>query len=456
MSIVIVGAGPAGTRAAEVLVGAGLRPIVIDEAPDNGGRIYQRQPAGFRRGPRALYGFEAKKAQSVHGLFDRLRSSIDFRPRTLAWNLRPGLIDTICDGKASAVPFAQTILCTGAMDRVIPLSGWTLPGVFTLGGSQIALKAQGCAVGARVAFVGTGPLLYLVAYQYARAGAQIVSVLDTTPFTTKAAQAFGLMRGGATFAKGLYYIAWLRAHGIPVAEGVSALAVKGNGQAEKLSWRDAHGIRHEAAVDAVALGFGLKPEAQLADLAGVPFDFDPVQHNWVPRKDAAGRTSVEGVFLAGDGGGIQGADLAEAAGARAAWAVLASRGLTLDARAIARLDARLAASSAFRAALERAFPFPAKLAASMADDTVLCRCEAITAGELLAAANEALATLPPSEVNRAKALTRVGMGRCQGRVCGAAAAEVLAASLSCPVEHVGRLRGQPPVKPIPILPAEAA
>ncbi|MBR0827773.1 FAD-dependent oxidoreductase [Bradyrhizobium manausense] len=456
MSIVIVGAGPAGTRAAEVLVGAGVQPIVIDEAPDNGGRIYQRQPNGFHRTARALYGFEAKKARAIHEAFDKLRTSIDFRPRTLAWNLRPGVIDTICDGKASAMPFAQTILCTGAMDRVIPLPGWTLPGVFTLGGSQISLKAQGCAIGARVAFLGTGPLLYLVAYQYARAGAQVAVVLDTTPFATKAAQAFGLMRGGATFAKGLYYIAWLRAHGIPIFEGVTPLAIGGDGQVESLSWRDMNGNMHEVTADAVAVGFGLKPEAQLADLAGVPFDFDPVQHNWVPRKDRSGQTSVEGVFLAGDGNGIRGADLAEAAGARAAWAVLAARGLAVDARAVAHLDATLGAGATFRAALERAFPFPAKLAADMADDTILCRCEVITAGELRAAAKEALATLPPSEVNRAKALTRVGMGRCQGRVCGAAAAEILATTLSCPIEQVGRLRGQPPVKPIPILPAEAA
>ncbi|MCP3468847.1 NAD(P)/FAD-dependent oxidoreductase [Bradyrhizobium sp. CCGUVB1N3] len=456
MSVVIVGAGPAGTRAAEVLVGAGLRPTVIDEAPENGGRIYQRQPTGFHRTARALYGFEAAKANAIHAAFDRLRASIDFRPRTLAWNLRSGVIDTICDGKARAVPFAQTILCTGAMDRVIPLPGWTLPGVFTLGGSQISLKAQGCAIGARVAFLGTGPLLYLVAYQYARAGAQVAAVLDTTPFSTKAAQAFGLMRGGTTFAKGLYYITWLRAHGIPIIEGGTPLAIGGDGQVESLSWRDTRGITHEAAVDAVALGFGLKPEAQLADLAGVPFDFDPVQHNWVPRRDPSGRTSVEGVFLAGDGSGIRGADLAEAAGARAAWAVIAARGLAVDAHAVARLDATLVAGATFRAALELAFPFPTQLAADMAVDTILCRCEAITAGELRAAANEALATLPPSEVNRAKALTRVGMGRCQGRVCGAAAAEVLAATLSCPVEEVGRLRGQPPVKPIPILPAEAA
>lgn len=456
MSIVIVGAGPAGTRAAQVLVGAGLRPIVIDEAPDNGGRIYQRQPNGFHRTAQTLYGFEATKARAIHDSFDSLRRSIDFRPQTLAWNLRPGTIDTICDGNARAIPFTQTILCTGAMDRVIPLPGWTLPGVFTLGGSQISLKAQGCAIGARVAFLGTGPLLYLVAYQYARAGAHVAAVLDTTPFATKAAQALGLVRGGATFAKGLYYIGWLRARGIPIFEGVTPLAIGGDSQVEKLSWRDARGTAHEAAVDAVALGFGLKPEAQLADLAGVPFDFDPVQHNWVPRKEQSGQTSVDGVFLAGDGSGIRGADLAEAAGARAAWAVLAARGVAVDAYAVASLDAQLAAGANFRAALERAFPFPAGLAADMADDTILCRCEAITAGELRAAANESLATLPPPEVNRAKALTRVGMGRCQGRVCGAAAAEILATTLSCPVEQVGRLRGQPPVKPIPILPAEAA
>ena len=53
-------------------------------------------------------------------------------------------------------------------------------------------------------------------------------------------------------------------------------------------------------------------------------------------------------------------------------------------------------------------------------------------------------------MNRAKALTRVGMGRCQGRVCGEAAAELVAQASGHALERVGRLRGQPPVKPIPI------
>ncbi|KGM30043.1 bacterioferritin-associated ferredoxin, partial [Inquilinus limosus] len=64
------------------------------------------------------------------------------------------------------------------------------------------------------------------------------------------------------------------------------------------------------------------------------------------------------------------------------------------------------------------------------------------------------------ELNRLKALCRVGMGRCQGRMCGAAAAEILAAHRGVPVEAVGRLRGQAPVKPIPVAiedtPEEAA
>ena len=171
--------------------------------------------------------------------------------------------------------------------------------------------------------------------------------------------------------------------------------------------------------DAVGMGWGLKPEAQLADLADIPFDFDPLQHNWVPRRDLAGRTPVPGVYLAGDGAGIGGAEVAELAGARAALALLEDAGHAGDAAHRAHLDRALRRQARFRAALERTFPFPAALAAAMADDTILCRCEAITAGELRAAAAEP-ATGPAPEVNRAKAFTRIGMGRCQGRVCGPA------------------------------------
>jgi NADPH-dependent 2,4-dienoyl-CoA reductase/sulfur reductase-like enzyme len=443
-SPVIVGAGPAGVRAADVLVAAGLKPIVVDEAPASGGQIYRRQPLGFRRGA-TVYGFEAKKANAVHATFDSLAARINYRSRTTVWNLRPGRLYTVRDAAAEEIAFRDIILATGAMDRIVPIPGWTLPGVFTLGGAQIALKAQGCVIGRRTAFVGTGPLLWLVAYQYFKAGGAVAAVIDTTPFATKARHAAGLLRGGATFAKGLYYTATLRARGIRIVEGATPLAIAGKEHVIGLRWRTARG-EASADCDAVAIGFGLKPEAQLADLAGVPFRWNAAQRVWEPTRDADGRTPVAGVYLAGDGSGIAGADAAEIDGALAAYALLADRGVAVDHAKVAALTARRARLAGFRTALDAAFPFPAALAAATADDTIVCRCEAVTAGEMRAAAR----SLDAREVNRAKAFSRVGMGRCQGRVCGLVAGEILAAALNVPADAVGMLRTQPPVKPLPM------
>jgi NADPH-dependent 2,4-dienoyl-CoA reductase/sulfur reductase-like enzyme len=442
LSVAVVGAGPAGTRAAEVLVRAGLRPVLIDEAAGNGGRIFQRQPEGFSRPYAALYGHVAEQARALHTDFDGLRERVDYLPSTLVWNLRPGELYLLREGRQEQLGFAQAILCTGAMDRVVPLPGWTLPGVATLGGAQIALKTQGCAIGRRVAFIGTGPLLPLVAMQYAKAGAHVAAVIDTTPFKVKARQAAGLLGGGRTFLTGLRMLAWLRLRGVKLVEGAVPLSIAGTDRVEGVRYRAA-GQEHALDCDAVAMGWGLKPETQLADLAGVPFDFDAVQRLFLPRRNDAGRTPVTGIYLAGDGARIGGADLAELQGARAAWSVVEDRGLPIEADEIARLDRAIAAQARFRQALDLAFPYPHALAAAMPDETLLCRCEAVTAGTLRA-------EVAVGDLNRAKALTRLGMGRCQGRVCGPPGAEVLAAALGCEVEEVGRLRGQWPVKPVPL------
>jgi bacterioferritin-associated ferredoxin len=81
------------------------------------------------------------------------------------------------------------------------------------------------------------------------------------------------------------------------------------------------------------------------------------------------------------------------------------------------------------------------------DGVMVCRCEGISAGELRASIR---ADFGPTEVNRLKAITRCGMGRCQGRFCGLAVAELTAQTLGLSLEAVGRLRTQPPVKPIPL------
>ncbi len=445
-TVIVVGAGPAGTRAAARLVEAGLRPVVVDEGRLNGGQIYRRQPENFRRKANALYGFEAAKAAALHGAFEALRPRIDYRPETLAWNVHDGALHLLHEERSEAIRFDALILASGATDRIMPLPGWTLPGVYSLGGAQIALKAQACAIGARPVFLGTGPLLYLVAYQYAKAGVEIAAVLDTSPFSRRIAALPALASRPSMLAKGLYYSLGLARRGVPVLTGVTPVAISGERRVAAVEVRDRRGVLRRFDGDAVGLGYGLRSETQLADLARCRFVFDPVARQFLPETDADGRTSTSGVYLAGDGARILGADAAELAGRLAACAALADLGRAVPADEFRRLRRALLPMARFRQGLEQAFAWPAALASGLPDDTLVCRCEAITAGEIRRSATE----LGAPEINRAKAFSRVGMGRCQGRYCGLAAAEILAAALGIQVDQVGRLRGQAPVKPLPI------
>jgi NADPH-dependent 2,4-dienoyl-CoA reductase/sulfur reductase-like enzyme len=444
--VVIIGAGPAGMRAAETLARGGVRLILIDEAERPGGQIYRQPPPGAQRPPAALYGFEAGKAVAIHAILSRLSDAIDYRPRTLVWNVFQQRLDTLASGRHGALDFDRLVIASGAMDRVLPFRGWTLPGVFTLGGAQIALKAQGVSIGRRVAFVGAGPLLPLVAYQYAAAGAEIAAVLDVTPFATKLKNAPHLLAQPGTLAKGLWYMTRNAARGLTIRSGVRAVRVEGKGRVQGLWWQDASGAEHRVACDAVGASFGLRSETQLADLAGCAFAFDGVTRQWIPERDAAGRSSVPYVYLAGDGAGIGGADVAELQGERAGLAVLEDLGKAVNGARVATLDRKLVRQGRFRRALENAYPYPAHLLDDVADDEMVCRCEGITAGALRSAAVEREA----HEMNRLKAFTRIGMGRCQGRVCGHAAAEILARTVAKDIAAVGRLRGNPPIKPLPI------
>lgn len=444
--IVVVGAGPAGLRATEVLAKAGLRPLLIDEARLPGGQIYRRPPLGAERPAEALYGFEAGKATALHGLLDALGDRVEHRPETLVWNVFDDRLDLLGADGFEAVTFDRLVLATGAMDRILPFPGWTTPGVFTLGAAQIALKAQGVAIGRRVALVGAGPLLPLVVHQYLKAGAEVVAALDVTPFAAKVRHGFGLLAEPATLLKGLWYTARNLLSGVPIRAGVKALSVEGDGRVEALVWTDAGGRERRVACDAVGASFGLRSEAQLADLAGLRFVFEPLTRQWIPERSTAGRSSRPEVYLAGDGAGIGGADVAELQGERAALALLEDLGLPVDGARVAALESRLARHRGFRVSLEKAYPFPAHIAEAIADEEIVCRCEGVTAGELRRTATERDA----HEMNRLKAFTRCGMGRCQGRVCGQAAAEVLSQARGVPIEAVGRLRGNAPVKPIPI------
>jgi NADPH-dependent 2,4-dienoyl-CoA reductase/sulfur reductase-like enzyme len=446
--IIIVGAGPAGVRCAETLVAAGLRPTVVDENRRDGGQIYRRQPDNFTRPYAKLYGTEAGRAQSLHESFDALREKIDYMPETLAWNIFGRQLHVTDQRRSRALPYEALVICSGATDRLMPIKGWQHAGTYSLGASQIALKAQACAIGRKVVFLGTGPLLYLVASQYVKAGANVVAVLDTSPFLRRVAALPKLLARPAALRNGMALVGALKRAGVPVLTGITPVEIKGAADigVQEVVFQDAAGHTRTLACDAVAMGYHLRPETQLADLARCAFRFDQETRQWLPELGEDGRTSVPGVYLAGDGVRVLGADAAEIGGRLAALAVLQDFGLPVANGQLQRLRAEQARMDRFRQGLAQAFPWPAQQAAQLPDDAIVCRCEAITAGEL----RRVVGDMGAQEANRAKAFSRVGMGRCQGRYCGHAGAEVIAHAAGVPLEQVGRLRGQAPVKPLSI------
>ena len=444
-TIAIVGAGPAGTAAAGVLVDAGLKPIVIDEAPGPGGQIFRRPSVGTGFDIATVLGKDAAAHDAFHARAREILAHCEYRPETLVWGIEGRTLFTQCAGKLSECAADALIAATGATDRTLPLPGWTLPGVFTLGSAQVLLKGQGCLVGRRAVFAGASPLLYLAAKQYIAAGASVAAVIDTTPIAAKVRASPDLVASGASILwRGLRYMADVRRAGVPILMGHRLVAFEGRDGIEAVTYVDAHGRRSRIPCDAVAYGFGLKPEAQLADLAGARFAYDPTFRQWLPEIDHDGRAGP-GLYLAGDGCRIGGADAAAASGRLAAAACLADLGRPPATDVVARDRRTVDRLRRFQHGLAHAFRWPAEWLHELPDDVTVCRCEGITAGDVRSTMAKPFG---PTDVNRVKALTRLGMGRCQGRFCGLAASEIAAAARGCAHADTGRLRGQAPVKPL--------
>lgn len=450
----IVGAGPAGLAAAATFVAAGIKPVVIDESARPGGQGTRRLSPMLSQGVGRLFGpSEARAINSREAAEDAILANCDYRPQTLAWGSFEDRLELAVEGAVYTVRRGPLLLATGAMDRILPVEGWTLPGVFTLGAAQIALKRDASLIGSRVVFAGSSPLLYLAALQYVRLGGTVAAVLDTTPWSrkAKAAPAMALMRFG-TFRKGVAMMAALRSAGVAIRMGVSLRQLCGSGRVTGIRYRGRSGETVDLACDAVALGWGLRSEGQLAELAGAQFAYDDDFRQWFPKVDADGRASPA-LWIAGDGGRIAGADAAAVAGRLAALSVLRSMGRSVPDTVVVRLRSELSGWRRFQRAMTGAFAVPNRHVRDLADGTVLCRCERITIGAVRACLR---VEGQVGELNRVKAITRCGMGRCQGRLCMSALAEIVADETGQDMKAVGRLRAQAPVRPLSMAAAGGA
>ena len=445
VDVAVVGAGPAGLAAAATAAELGLSVALLDEQAHPGGQIY-RDVA--RAGADRLQVLGNDYAAGL-ALVERFaRSTARHVGGAAVWQVtRDRVVHYLKDGRSQSITAGQVILCTGAMERPFPIPGWTLPGVMTAGAAQILLKSAGLAPSQPVVLAGCGPLLYLLAWQYLRAGVRIGAIVDTTQrgdYLRALRHVGGALAGWRDIKKGLVLIRSIKGAGIPFYRGANDLAVEGGERATALSFRIGT-TSHRVQTDLVLLHQGVVPNNQITASLRLAHRWDDQQLCWVPQTDAWGRLALDGFLIAGDGRGISGGAAAALQGQLAALAAAHSAGrlpeLERDRQAKPlrsalrrQLHIRPFLDTLYRPKLQHRVP---------ADDVIACRCEEVSAGELRRMV--ALGCTGPSQT---KAFSRCGMGPCQGRLCGLTVTEVIAQARGVSPAEVGHYRIRPPLKPI--------
>ncbi|MCL8252500.1 FAD-dependent oxidoreductase [Aeromicrobium fastidiosum] len=449
--VLVVGGGPSGLAATAELARQGLDVVLVDDRSSLGGQYYkqpskafsldeQRLDAQFRAGRALVAEVQASGATillgtTVWAAFDT--DHVVARSDGQRWVIRP----------------RRLVIATGAYERGVPVPGWTLPGVMTTGAGQSLLRSYQVTAGSRILVAGNGPLNIQLAYELARSGAEVVGlvelgrIMQPTRGGAVAAMAVaspGLMRDG------MRYLASLVRRRVPLVTGSAVAALEGDpvdgvrrAVVRRLD-RDGRPTGRERTfdVDAVCLGYGFVPSNDLARSLGCEHVFDADRGALVTRTDDSGRTSRPDVWVIGDSARVQGAKFAQAQG-RLAGSAVALDLSGADGRPPAADRRRAARHLRFQDAMLRLFGAPVLTDELAADDTVVCRCENITLGEMAAGLEDGV-----TSAGAVKRLTRVGMGKCQGRYCGPVLSALGARTTGRPAGERTGFAPQAPVKPV--------
>lgn len=451
--IVIVGAGPAGLSAALRAADAGAAVTVVDEYVKPGGQYFRQPQAQFGRVNAAILG---KSYKAGKALIDRVANNdrITLMTGTLVWGgFGSGVLEVERDNQCERIASERIIIATGAYERPIPFPGWTLPGVTTAGAAQTLLKAQFILAGRRIVLSGSGPFQLPVATQLLKAGAEIVEILETVgageffkPFPQP-------WRHLDKLEEAARYFATLLAHSVPLRFRQAVVEARGDDRVEEavIAPLDADGRAlldktRTVAVDAILVNSGFMPSLQIPRLLGCETRWDAQGSCWVVACDGDQRSSTPHVFVAGEATGVAGHRVALAEGEIAGLHAAADLGYLMAEELAVRLRQPRAdreRHQSFADHVKQSFTPRAGRYDSIAGDTIVCRCEEVTAAAILGIAAEWGGSL-----RAVKQCTRAGMGQCQGRICEATVARLAARASGRPLDTIGHDTARPQVKPV--------
>jgi hypothetical protein len=318
----------------------------------------------------------------------------------------------------------------------------------TCGAAQILLKTSGITPKTPLVLAGNGPLLLLIAVQLIRAGVEIEAILDTSEKgnLAKALPYFlGALKNLPLLIKGIGLLKTVKQSNIKLVRHVSSLkavagddgniesvAVTVNGNVEQITCRNL--LIHQ----------GVAPNVQISRALQLQHAWDELQYCWKPVTDLWGQSSRDNIFIAGDGAGISGAIAAQLKGQLAALRIVGLiKGETEQhefetSKTLKALNKQLA----IRPFIDALYA-PSKHFLVPQNDTIVCRCEEVTAGEIRQSVIDG--SVGP---NQTKSFCRSGMGPCQGRMCGLTVSHLISDELGVSESEVGYYNIRMPIKPL--------
>ena len=451
---VIIGGGPGGVAAAIEAGKAGVNVTLLDENERPGGQCFRQFEKGFKVADPEALGPDYKDGQELLHQLNSMQDKIRYLNNTLVWGIfEDRTLALARNGTTSSLRFKHLLVATGAYDRPVPFPGWTLPGVFTAGGAQKLVKSECVLPGQNILLAGTGPLQLVLADQILKAGGRIEAILEAGHIGKNWLRGLKGIWGNWDFLKeGMRYLRSIQKAGVPLLRSHVILEARGDGQVEEAviakvdkNWRPRLNTARSIKVDTICLGYGLVSSTELTMLAECEHKYDLRQGGFIPLRKANMETSVPGIYAVGDGAGVAGRKVAIEEGCIAGISVASTLGSISSAKAREQIKPsrkRLDKIIRFRKILDD-ISLPRKGLYELAtDDTVICRCEEITLKQIKTALADTI------QIKDLKRMTRMGMGPCEGRMCGPSVIEMLRHRLNAPVEDVGCLNPRPSIKPV--------
>ena len=430
--------------------------IVIDENLKPGGQIYRQLTDPFVVIDENQLGENHIQGKKLIGELEPYRERVEVIENAPVWGIFADKeLNFLREGKNEGLKPQKLILAEGAYDRPMCFPGWTLPGVFTAGGALRMVKTERVLPGKKILLVGTGPLQLVLASELVRAGAEVVAILEAAS-STSAWKYLTRFWGQWEFIKDAWHYLWeLRRGKIPFLMSHAIIEARGEEEVKQAvyarvdqDWEPIPGTEKTVEVETICTGYGLIPSTRLSRLCGCEHRYDPYLRGWVPYHDENMETTAPGVFVAGDCAGVAGATVAMEEGRLAGIKASQKLGHITEEEAERRclpILKKLRGLIKLESTLSGIFAIRRGIFARITDDTIICRCEEVTAGEIRQIISDGAISM--SEVKR---LTRVGMGNCQGRMCESTIGEMISMETKRSMKDVGWFNPRPPIKPFPL------